>query len=112
MKIAVWRSAWPVRYEKMGRGTSTEEARNTFAHELCCCELTSPGFGQPSISVAYVLFLADIKSKTNRDFPGGTVDGSPPAKAGSTGSIPSPGRFHMPQGNEAHAPRPLRSECL
>ena len=101
-----------VLFEKIERGTSTEEARNTFAHELCCCELTNPGFGQPFISTAYVLFLADIKSKTNRDFPGGTVDGSPLAKAGYMGSIPGPGRFHMLQSNEAHAPRPLRSEHL
>ena len=71
-----------VLFEKMGKGISTEEARNTFAHELCFCELTNPGSGQPSISSAYVLFLADIKSKTNWDFPGGTVDGSPPANAG------------------------------
>ena len=29
------------------------------------------------------------------DFPGGPVDGNPLADAGDTGSIPSPGRFHM-----------------
>ena len=88
-----------VLFEKMGRGTSTEEARNTFAHELYCCGLTNPGFGQPSISNAYVLFLSAIKSKTCRDFPGGTVDGSPPANAGYASSTPGPGRFHMPQSN-------------
>ena len=26
-----------------------------------------------------------------------------PVSAGDTGSIPGPGRFHMPQGNEIHA---------
>ena len=28
-------------------------------------------------------------------FPGGAVDGNPPADAGDKGSIPGPGRFHM-----------------
>ena len=30
--------------------------------------------------------------------------------AGDTGSIPGPGRFHMPRSNEAHAPQ-LLSPC-
>ena len=33
------------------------------------------------------------------DFPGGAVIKNPPANAGDIGSIPSPGRFHMPQSN-------------
>ena len=33
------------------------------------------------------------------DFSGGIVDKNPPANAGDMGSIPGPGRFHMPQGN-------------
>ena len=32
-----------------------------------------------------------------RDFPGGTVDKNLPANARDIGSIPGPGRFHMPQ---------------
>ena len=32
-----------------------------------------------------------------KDFPGGTVDGNLPAKAGDTGLISGQGRFHMPQ---------------
>ena len=35
----------------------------------------------------------------NRDFPGGTVVKNPPANAGDTGSIPGPGRSHMPWSN-------------
>ena len=31
-----------------------------------------------------------------RDFPGGAVVKNPPANAGDPGSIPGPGRFHMP----------------
>ena len=34
-----------------------------------------------------------------RDFPGGAVVKNPPANAGDTGSIPGPGRSHMPQSN-------------
>ena len=33
-----------------------------------------------------------------------------PANAGNTGLIPGPGRSHMAQGNEAHAPQLLKSE--
>ena len=32
-----------------------------------------------------------------RDSPGGAVDRSPLANVGDMGSIPDPGRFHMPQ---------------
>ena len=34
-----------------------------------------------------------------RDFPRGTVDKNPPANARGMGSIPGPGRSHMPQSN-------------
>ena len=33
------------------------------------------------------------------NFPGGAVVKNPPANAGDTGSIPGPGRSHMPQSN-------------
>ena len=33
------------------------------------------------------------------DFPGGPVVKNPPSNAGDMGSIPGPGRFHMPWGN-------------
>ena len=33
------------------------------------------------------------------DFPGGAVVKNPPANAGHTGSIPGPGRSHMPWSN-------------
>ena len=36
---------------------------------------------------------------TARDFPGGPVVKNPPANAGDTGSIPGPGRSHIPQGS-------------
>ena len=34
-----------------------------------------------------------------QDFPGGPVAKNLPANAGDTGSIPGPGRSHMPRGN-------------
>ena len=39
------------------------------------------------------------KKMTKWDFPGGPVVKNPPVNVGDTGSIPGPGRFHMPQGN-------------
>ena len=40
------------------------------------------------------------KKKTHSEgFPGGTVVKNPPANAGDTGSIPGPGRSHMPRSN-------------
>ena len=40
-----------------------------------------------------------IKNIIVRDFPGGAVDKNPPANAEDTGSIPGPGRSHMPWSN-------------
>ena len=40
-----------------------------------------------------------LKKKKLRDFPCGAVVKNPPTNAGDTGSIPGPGRSHMPQGN-------------
>ena len=39
------------------------------------------------------------KSECFMDFLGGTVVKNPPADAGDTGSIPGPGRSHMPRSN-------------
>ena len=39
------------------------------------------------------------KKKKKRDFRGGAVVKNPPANAGDTGSIPGPGRSHMPRSN-------------
>ena len=41
------------------------------------------------------------------DFSSSAVDKNPSANAGDTGSIPDPGRFHMPQSNEARVPQLL-----
>lgn len=45
--------------------------------------------------------------KTVLDFPGGIVDKNAPANAENTGSIPDPGRFHMPRSNSACTPQLL-----
>ena len=37
--------------------------------------------------------------KSFKDFPGGAVVKNLPANAGDTGSIPGPGRSHLPQSN-------------
>ena len=37
--------------------------------------------------------------KLSLDFPGGPGEKNPPADVGDTGSIPGPGRSHMPWGN-------------
>ena len=49
-------------------------------------------------------------SKNLGGFPGGLVVKNPPANTGDMGSIPDPGRSHMPRSNEAHVPR-LLSLC-
>ena len=46
------------------------------------------------------------------NFSGGAVDKNVPASAGDTGSIPGPGRFHMPPSNWACAPQRLMAVCL
>ena len=43
----------------------------------------------------------------HQDFPGGPAVKNLPAKAGDTSLIPGPGKFHMPQGNKAGAPKLL-----
>ena len=45
------------------------------------------------------------------DFPGGQVVKTLPANAGDTGSIPTPERFHMPQGSLASMPQLLKPMC-
>ena len=46
------------------------------------------------------------------DFPGGAVVKNPPANAGDTGSVPGPGRSHMPQSNKARAPQLLSPHTI
>ena len=43
--------------------------------------------------------LDSILKSRDMGFPGSTVEKNLPANAGDTGSIPGPGRFHMPQSN-------------
>ena len=46
-----------------------------------------------------------------KNFPGGPEVEYPPANAGDMGSIPGPGRFHMPWDNWARAPLLENSPC-
>ena len=50
--------------------------------------------------------------KNFQDSAGGPVVKNLPANAGDTGSVPDPGRYHMPWGNEAHAPQLESSSSL
>ena len=58
------------------------------------------------------MFLPTLRLYENRDFPGGTVVKNPPANAGDTGSIPGPGRSHMPWSNKSHVPQLLKPTHL
>ena len=46
------------------------------------------------------------------DFSGGLVVKNPPASAGDTSSVPSPGRLLLPWDSEACAPQLLKPVCL
>ena len=50
----------------------------------------------------------DSKAIESGDFPGNLMDKNLPASAGDMGSIPGPGRSHMPQSNSAGAPQLLK----
>ena len=60
-------------------------------------------YGQMMISIELFESIVDshtaVRNNTTRDFPGGAVVKNPPASAGDTGSIPGPGRSHMPRSN-------------
>ena len=40
--------------------------------------------------------IIELQKSIKQGFPGCAVVGNPPANAGDTGSIPGPGRSHMP----------------
>ena len=47
---------------------------------------------------------SNLFNKKLSDFPGGPVDRNLPANAGDPGSIPGPGRFHMPWATKPLSP--------
>ena len=47
------------------------------------------------------------KNKLFWYFFSGVVDDYPPANTGNMGSVPGPGRLHMPRSNLAHVPQLL-----
>ena len=51
--------------------------------------------------------LSHPPSKKLGHFPGGTVDKNSPASTEDAGSIPGPGRFHMPRSKKASVPQRL-----
>ena len=46
-----------------------------------------------------MMYMEMFKTNISVGFPGGPVIKKPPAVAGDTGSVPGPGRSHMPQSN-------------
>ena len=68
----------------------------------------------PSLSLVNFVYglihWSDILNIDVEDFPGGAVVESLPANVGNTGSIPGPGRSHMPQSSWARGPQ-LLSLC-
>ena len=50
-----------------------------------------------------------VKETKKGAFPGGPVVKNLPANVRDAGSIPGPGRSHMPRGNWAYAPQPLKA---
>ena len=47
-----------------------------------------------------IIILSEVSQKEkDRDFPSGAVAKNPPANAGDMGSIPGPGRSHVPRSN-------------
>ena len=59
-----------------------------------------PQYGGQSVSLKVTALNINLMQKHPYwDFPGGTVVKNLPANAGGTGSIPCPGRSHMPRSN-------------
>ena len=73
------------RNDKVTRGPGY--LNESFTFKLCKVHIT-----------VQLLTFYQIKRR-NRDFPGGPVVKNLPCNARDTGSIPGPGRSHMPRGN-------------
>ena len=65
---------------------------------LCVCGVCITFSKKKKKTRAYIL-LSSLRKPLLGDFLGGPVVENLPANAGDTGSIPSPGRSHMPQSN-------------
>ena len=70
-------------------------------------ELELPEKGPKRHGVIKLLTKVEVlfKAKKHGDFPGCPMVKNQPAGAGDTGSIPGPGRSHMPQGSWVHVPQ-------
>ena len=92
------------RRKQAQRGTG-ESASHSGAGRQPATSLRPPSLSLPT---EHALGAAEKGSKNSllKDFPGGTVDKSPPANAGYTGLTPVSGRFQMLRSNKAHEPLP------
>ena len=67
--------------------------------------LVSPSVQRKVLSLHLLVYSQD--QRVNWDFPGDAVHRNLLASAEEMGLFPGSGRFHMPQGNKAHAPQLL-----
>ena len=74
--------------QKLGRGQS----------KMGCLLLCTTSRSQNEDSLLWLCHIASVKMSLS-DSPDGSVVKNPPAKAGIMGSIPDPGRSHMPWSN-------------
>ena len=82
-----------------------KEINSEYSSEGLVLKLNPQYFG-------HLMQRANSLEISHLNFPGDTADKNLPTSVGDMGSIPGPGRFHMPQGNKAHAPQILRLTCL
>ena len=106
---SVFSQGWPLSSKRQGRAQSPGDLVHSWASEKVQ-RRGRCGVPWHSIIIIISLNIWELWARTwtqinlwlnsnNGGFPGGTGDGSLPASAGDTGSIPGPGRFHMPQSN-------------
>ena len=67
----------------------------------------SRSFTMPNIGPNPIPITSKSLKQDGVGFPGGSVVKNLPANAGDMGSIPDPGRFHMPWSNYVHGPQLL-----
>ena len=71
-------------------------------HSIICQIYLSEAEGQKKLGSGSIYQVSQRRERSKmggRDFPAGPVVENLPANAGDMGSIPGPGRFHVPRDN-------------